>query len=147
MAGIVTRFVEVGRIIAARAGALRFPLGKLRLALTASLAVSVVLTISLRSARVQTSQTATAKKQATVHAAAMSDPLVHLQDGYELSGRFGKDAQVSAAIESGLGNPLSLVAADFDEDGVPDLVSGYANGKLALYRGNPDAILPNSRAA
>jgi len=41
--------------------------------------------------------------------------------------------------------PLALAAGDFDEDGVPDLVSSYAGpgGMLALYRGNADLRFPN----
>jgi titin len=41
--------------------------------------------------------------------------------------------------------PLSLAAADLDEDGVPDLVSGFATGKggtVAIHRGNVHALWP-----
>jgi hypothetical protein len=45
----------------------------------------------------------------------------------------------------------ALASADFDEDGVPDLVTGYANpatgGTLSIQRGNVDAIYPNSPEA
>ncbi|MDP9098049.1 MAG: VCBS repeat-containing protein, partial [Verrucomicrobiota bacterium] len=45
----------------------------------------------------------------------------------------------------------ALASADFDEDGVPDLVTGYANsdtgGTLSIQRGNVDAIYPNSPGA
>jgi hypothetical protein len=45
----------------------------------------------------------------------------------------------------------ALASADFDEDGVPDLVTGYANsgtgGTLSIQRGNLDAIYPNSPEA
>ncbi|HEX3086578.1 MAG TPA: hypothetical protein VHP99_18730, partial [Pyrinomonadaceae bacterium] len=44
-----------------------------------------------------------------------------------------------------------LASADFDEDGVPDLVGGYtgssAAGVVTLQRGNVDAIYPNSPEA
>jgi len=47
--------------------------------------------------------------------------------------------------------PLSLVAADLDGDGVPDLVSGWSDGalggQLRFHRGNVDAIYPSSRDA
>ena len=42
---------------------------------------------------------------------------------------------------------VSMATADFDEDGVPDLVSGYSSGGLgsiALQRGNEDAVRPNT---
>jgi hypothetical protein len=44
----------------------------------------------------------------------------------------------------------ALASADFDEDGVPDLVTGYAGAKggvLSIQRGNVDAIYPNSPEA
>jgi hypothetical protein len=46
--------------------------------------------------------------------------------------------------------PLVLDAADFDEDGVADLVAGIVAGDaplLALYRGNGDSIYGSDRAA
>ena len=44
-----------------------------------------------------------------------------------------------------LGQPLALAAADFDGDGVADLVAGY-DGVIAIWRGNIDAIYPNNPA-
>src|SRR5690606_4724569 len=46
--------------------------------------------------------------------------------------------------------PLTLAAADFDADGVPDLLAGYAiadGGMLVLHRGNVDALYPNTPEA
>ena len=46
--------------------------------------------------------------------------------------------------------PVSLAAADFDADGVPDLLAGYATGeggKLVLHRGNVDALYPHTPEA
>ena len=40
-----------------------------------------------------------------------------------------------------------MASADFDEDGVPDLINGYAGadgGIISLHRGNIDSIYPNS---
>jgi len=52
------------------------------------------------------------------------------------------------ALLSGLERPLSLAAADLDEDGVPDLVSGYGSGSggvLLVHRGNHAAIFSPPR--
>ncbi|MCU1264622.1 MAG: hypothetical protein JWM21_940 [Acidobacteria bacterium] len=54
------------------------------------------------------------------------------------------------ALTQNQAKPLSLAAGDFDEDGVPDLVSGYSlegRGIIALRRGNVDSIYPNTPAA
>ncbi len=45
---------------------------------------------------------------------------------------------------------LSMVAADFDEDGVADLAVGYAleeGGSITLMRGNHDAVAPETHAS
>ena len=45
---------------------------------------------------------------------------------------------------------MALASADFDEDGVPDLICGYAldqGGRLTVYRGNVDSIYPNTPEA
>src|SRR5260370_5999375 len=46
--------------------------------------------------------------------------------------------------------PAALAAADFDEDGVPDLACGYRirnGGLVTVQRGNVDAIYPNAPEA
>ena len=46
--------------------------------------------------------------------------------------------------------PLAMVSGDFDEDGVKDLVIGYASqkgGSIALLRGNLDAIAPQTQTS
>ena len=55
-----------------------------------------------------------------------------------------------AALEVGPVTPLALAAADFDEDGVPDLVAGVVAGDLALlavYRGNVAALYGDDGAS
>ena len=61
-------------------------------------------------------------------------PIVSFADGREIGFPFAAD-------------PLAMVSGDFDLDGTPDLAVGYetATGfQLAVYRGNVDAIFPNS---
>ncbi|HEV8267960.1 MAG TPA: VCBS repeat-containing protein, partial [Thermoanaerobaculia bacterium] len=57
-----------------------------------------------------------------------------------------RDAEESVAtLVLGTARPLSLAADDFDADGFPDLVVGYAGaggGVLALHRGDPEAFGP-----
>jgi hypothetical protein len=46
--------------------------------------------------------------------------------------------------------PLALASADFDEDGMPDLICGYGHsesGIVTWLRGNVDSIYPNSPEA
>jgi uncharacterized repeat protein (TIGR01451 family) len=54
-----------------------------------------------------------------------------------------------AKLQSGAA-PLAMASADFDRDGIADLVIGYASsngGILALHRGNLDAFAPQSHAS
>jgi len=46
--------------------------------------------------------------------------------------------------------PLAMASGDFDEDGTPDLAIAYglqSGGSIALLRGNPDAITPQTQAS
>lgn len=80
----------------------------------------------------------------TVQAAGRGNPWIYLSDGRDVITAYVGAAGLDRA------RPLALAAADFDEDGVADLVSGYAGaggGLLTLHRGNVDAIFPNSPEA
>jgi hypothetical protein len=51
---------------------------------------------------------------------------------------------------AGPATPLALAAGDFDEDGVPDLLTGAGvagRGLIALYRANVDALFPGTADA
>ena len=68
----------------------------------------------------------------------------HVQTSY--TGR----AETVARLQGGSAAPLAMASADFDSDGVADLVIGYAHssgGILALHRGNLDAFAPQSHAS
>src|SRR5262249_20514791 len=89
-------------------------------------------------------------KAVSIQAAGRGNPYLNLSDGHELFTNYVGDPQLVEALESNQAKPLSLASADFDEDGVPDLVSGYAGaggGIITLPRGNVDAIYPNSPEA
>ena len=68
-----------------------------------------------------------------------------------LDGSYAGSTPHRELLEAGQARPAALAAADFDEDGMPDLVSGYGatpdGGLLTLQRGNVDALFPNDPAA
>ncbi len=76
-----------------------------------------------------------------VQAAGRGAPWLGVEDGIEVP---------TGASKAGTSAPLALVAADFDEDGVQDLVGGYAGGNggiVTVARGNVDALYPNAPEA
>ncbi len=86
----------------------------------------------------------------SVHAAGRGNPSINLKDGRDLLTAFSGPAELTSALEQNQVRPLSLCSADYDEDGVPDLVSGYAGpsgGIITLLRGNVDSIYPNTPEA
>ncbi len=84
----------------------------------------------------------------SVQAAGRGMPWVNFQDGYPLPSFYPpSDSSTKAPTAF---QPTTLTTADFDEDGVPDLVTGMrstSGGRLVLYRGNVDSIFPNSPEA
>lgn len=77
-------------------------------------------------------------------------PGINLRDGGELQPIYSGAEELKRALEKGLARPAALASADFDEDGVPDLASGYLGPKggiLTVRRGNVDSIYPNSPEA
>jgi len=60
---------------------------------------------------------------------------------------------ISTAARAPLGRPISLATADFNEDGIPDLLSGFGSGggrsaaSIVLQLGNADALYPETPAA
>jgi hypothetical protein len=85
---------------------------------------------------------------ATVRAAERGAPWINLKDGVALEATFqGDDHLAKAATRA---KPCSLASADFDEDGVADLVAGYSTeegGLVALHRGDVDPLFPNTPEA
>ena len=95
--------------------------------------------------------TKAAKTQAdvTVRAAGRGRPFLNLRDGYALKTDGTGDGAQSAQTSDGSTRPLALAAGDFDIDGAPDLLSGYAAGAqgfITLRRGNLDAFAPSDAA-
>jgi all-beta uncharacterized protein/S-layer family protein len=88
--------------------------------------------------------------QVSIQAAGRGNPAVNLTDGRDVLTSFVGEAELVQALSENRAQGLSLASADFDEDGVPDLVSGYAcasGGIITIHRGNVDSIYPNSPEA
>jgi hypothetical protein len=83
----------------------------------------------------------------TVHASQRGSSGLSLCDGFALSTHLNSVAGSKAAL--GNAQPRALASGDFDEDGVPDLVSGFATGNggaITVHRGNVDALWPYGAA-
>jgi len=86
----------------------------------------------------------------SVHASARGNPMINMSDGHDVLTSYVGPEELRVALERNQAQPLSLATADFDEDGVPDLVSGYEyqkRGIVTMLRGNVDSIYPNSPEA
>lgn len=84
-------------------------------------------------------------EQVMIHGKASK--ILKLGDGRELLSAFDGNLQARQALMSGEARPLAVATADFDEDGVADVIAGYAGaggGIVSLHRGNVDALYPNS---
>ena len=87
-----------------------------------------------------------ATRPVLVHATGRGRPEINLTDGRALA----PVALDAGRARKGDMRPRALAAADFDEDGVPDLVCAYATDEGGLFvvrRGNADAIYPHSAEA
>ena len=95
-------------------------------------------------------QLARMSEEVTVRASGRGNPRINLSDGHELITPCSGPAELTSVLERNEARPLSLCSADFDEDGAPDLISGYAGasgGIITLLRGNIDSIYPNAPEA
>src|SRR5438552_655815 len=87
------------------------------------------------------------KPPASIRANGEGWPWINLQDGTELPAAYAVGAGLGPMQIGANARPTALAAADFDGDGVPDLIVAYATesgGLLTLHRGNADSIYPNS---
>ncbi len=83
-------------------------------------------------------KTEAAESKVTIKAEGRGSPRINFQDGKELS----INAQGTDSAPSNV-----MASADFDSDGVADLVTADRSGTLRFYRGNSDSIHPNSPQA
>ncbi len=87
---------------------------------------------------------------AALRAAKRGAPRMNLEDGRPELSVYRGDSTAASLLRHDQVRSLSLTTADFDEDGVADLVSGHATlsgkGVLTLRRGNIDALWPYGAA-
>lgn len=86
----------------------------------------------------------------SVHASGRGNPSINLNDGRDVLTSYLGPAALAQALQRNEAEPLALASADFDEDGVPDLICGYAHsisGIITRLRGNVDSIYENSPEA
>ena len=72
-----------------------------------------------------------------------------LQSAHHVPTSYQGRPETVAKLQSGAA-PLAMASADFNRDGIADLVVGYASstgGILAVHRGNLDAFAPQSHAS
>jgi hypothetical protein len=70
---------------------------------------------------------------------------MNLQDGRGMSVNYRGDRNAVAALQNNAAQARALAAADFDRNGTPDVVAGFASngaGLITLQRGNPEAFAP-----
>ena len=83
-------------------------------------------------------------------AAGRGNPWVTLNDGLTLPAQYQGSSKLVQQLNDNQTRPLSICSDDFDEDGVPDLVAGYAgpqDGVITVHRGDADAIFTNTSDA
>lgn len=85
-----------------------------------------------------------------IFASQRGNPWINLGDGKEIKVAIDGPRELIAGIDSGNARSLSAATADFDEDGMPDLVTGSkigSTGAISLLRGNVDSVFPNTAEA
>ncbi len=81
----------------------------------------------------------------TTGAAGRGKPWINMTDGHELVTTYKGSNELVGVLARDQARPLSLASGDFDEDGMPDLATGYAlagSGLVTLQRGNVDSVYP-----
>lgn len=86
----------------------------------------------------------------SARAAGRGNPWITLRDGLNAPAQYLGSSKLLQQLNDNQTRAVSLGSADFDEDGIPDLVAGYAgpkDGVISIQRGDPDSIFPNTREA
>ncbi|QYO64256.1 FG-GAP repeat domain-containing protein [Leptolyngbya sp. 7M] len=86
----------------------------------------------------------------SVFSAARGNPWINLTDGKLLDYDFAGQSKNLFNLEDESFDSISGATADFDNDGMPDLVIGHKVGKegyFSFVRGNVDSVFPNTPEA
>lgn len=89
-------------------------------------------------------------KAPTARANGRGNPAITLRDGHSAPVEYQGSSNMIQQLQSNHAHPMSLASADFDEDGIPDIVAGYRGAKggaVSLHRGDADSIFPNTPEA
>jgi CSLREA domain-containing protein len=86
--------------------------------------------------------------QSAIHNPQSGRPWLNLTNGRPIPTIDVGPAGLIQSLKHNLIQPTALASADFDEDGVPDLISGYvgpSGGLLTLHGGNLEALFAGQR--
>jgi uncharacterized repeat protein (TIGR01451 family) len=83
----------------------------------------------------------------TARAAGRGNPWINFMDGHSAPAIYLGQSSMAEQLKENQSRPVALASADFDEDGVPDLIVGHSAagaGAISLQRGDADTIYPNT---
>ena len=80
-----------------------------------------------QSVKAKTPSLAQWSSEPQVLGARRGNPWINVRDGEEIITDFAGAAELRTSFENANNQALSLAAADFDEDGTPDIIAGYTN--------------------
>jgi len=106
--------------------------------------------ISTQASETYTGAPNSAETNIVIRGAGNGNPSVNFSDSVELLTASATARDNQQHLSKKISRSRALASADFDEDGVPDLISGHVaseGGILCFYRGNVDSLYPNSPEA
>lgn len=118
-----------------------------------SLPVAMAQPVALNASSIRTLSIATghtSDNRTSIELATSGDSLALAGVGSDVRAEFTGYVAYTQLLASHSASPTTAVVADIDGDGVDDLVVGYSSldgGILAVFRGNVDALYPNSPQA
>lgn len=107
---------------------------------------AVIFTKSVRSEGPAKTRAVSSKEAIRMFDVGFKGRRFNFQLGRETESRYLGSPALLQAVQSGQGQPKSMISDDFNGDGMGDLVIGYANngaGLLGMRQGNLQAIAPS----